>query len=289
MDTAPVAETKTAKWTWLTEGLLIAAAPIAAYLLALSYISGYAEYFQIPTELLSLNAITLFVVGGKILSLAMFVYLFVLFVFQFISADSPIVVRILVVLPWFVLAYVEAIFFRFRWREWRMNFIIFLVLVVELFIVPLVHRDKSSYVEKLREETRRFNAGRSLANRMFQSKRAAWVSIFGICVWFSLTLANKGGRFEAMWKTEFLVPSSAPGNVVLCTYGDYLVVAPFDKQTKEVERSFSLLKKGDDPKLLLQLQAVGPLRVKDTSAEVRPGQASLSSPPQKEKAHHPPD
>ncbi len=289
MDTIPLAEANTTKWTWLTEGLLIAAAPIAAYLLALSYISGYAEYFQIPMELISLNAITLFVVGGKILSLGIFVYLFVFFVFQFISADSPIVVRILVVLPWFVLVYVEAIFFRFRWREWGMSLIFFLVLVVELFIFPLVHRDKSSYVEKLREDTRRFNAGRSLAVRMFQSKRAPWVWILGICVWFSLTLANKGGRFQAMWKTEFLVPSSAPGNVVLCTYGDYLVVAPFDKQTREVERSFSLLKKGDDPKLLLQLQAVGPLRVKDTSAEVRPGQPSLSPLPQKEKTHHPPD
>lgn len=282
MDNTQLTETKTVKWPWLTEGLLIAAAPVAAYLLALSYISGYAGYFQIPMELLSLNAITLFVVGGKILSLTLFAYLLVIFVFQFIPADNPIVPRLLVILPWFVLMYVEATFFKFVWREWYMNLIVFLVLAIELLILPLVHRDKPSYAEKLREDTRRFNARKSLAVRIFQNKRAALVSILCIYVWFSLTLANKGGRFEAMGKTEFLVPSSAPGSVVLCTYGDYLIIVPFDKQTKEIDRKFSLLKKGDDPKLLLQLQIVGPLHLKDTSAQVGSDQTPKPI-PQKEK------
>ena len=196
------------------------------------------------------------------MSLVIFVFLFLFLILQFLPADSPILARILLLLPWAALIYVEAVFFRFAWREWRMNFIVFSALVLELFIIPFIHKDKPSYIEKLKEETRRFNAGRSLAARMFQSERTAWLWIFGMCVWFSLTLTDKGGRFEAMWKTEFLVPSSAPGNVVLCTYGDYMVLAPFDKRTKEVEHSFSLLKKGDDPKLLLQWQSVGPLHIK---------------------------
>lgn len=59
-----------------------------------------------------------------------------------------------------------------------------------------------------------------------------------------------------------MVPASAPGSVVLCTYGDYVILAPFDKQTKEVARAISILKKGDDPRLLLQLERIGPLHLK---------------------------
>lgn len=250
----------TNKSKWLTEGLLIAAAPVAAYLLALSYISGYARYFQIPVELLSLNAGTLFVIGGKILSVAIIIFMFLMLIFQFLSADSPILVKILMVLPWVALVYLEAVLFRFPWREWRLNLIFSVVLALEFFIIPLRHTDKPSYVEKLQEETRRFNAGRSLSARIFQSKPIVW--LFGFLVWFSLTISSDAGHFEAMWKTDFLIPSSEPAHVVVSTYGDYIIVAPFDKQTKEIERSFSLLKKGDDPKILFQWQSVGPLHMK---------------------------
>jgi hypothetical protein len=252
----------TSKSKWLTEGLVIAAAPVAAYVLALAYISGYAGYFQIPVEFLSLNAGTLFVIGGKILAAAILIYFFLFLIFQFLPADSPILARILMLLPWATLVYVESLLFRFPWREWRLKLIILIVLAVELFVFPLMHKDKPSYAEKLREETRRFNAGRSLAVRMFQSERMTRISMFGFLLYFSLTISSDAGHFEAMWKKEFLIPASAPANVVVSTYGDYLVVAPFDKQTKEIERSFFLLKKGEDPKFVLEWQSVGPLHMK---------------------------
>jgi len=68
--------------------------------------------------------------------------------------------------------------------------------------------------------------------------------------------------FFAKWKQEFLVPVSSPDSVVLSSFGEYLIVAPFDRKTKAVERSFSILKKGEDPKLLLRWELVGPLRLK---------------------------
>jgi len=46
MDTAQPAETITTKPTWITEGLLIASAPVAAYLLALNYISWLRKLFS---------------------------------------------------------------------------------------------------------------------------------------------------------------------------------------------------------------------------------------------------
>lgn len=271
MDTGEPAEIKTTKSTWLTEGLLIAAAPAAAYVLALNYISGYASYFQIPMEFLSLNVTTMFVVGGKILSLAFLVYLFVLLPFHFLPAgDSPLLHRILAILPWAALLYIQVMFFGRRWHEWRSTLFLFLFIAADFFLLPLIHRDKTSYMEKLREENRRFHAVRlTVAHQLLTSDRSRRIFTYGIWIWFSLTAAQNAGRFEAMWKKEFLVPASRPESVVLCAYGDYMILAPFDKRTGEVARSFSILKKENGDPQLLQWESVGPLHVK---AELAPSQ-----------------
>jgi len=65
-----------------------------------------------------------------------------------------------------------------------------------------------------------------------------------------------------MWKREFLVPAPPPDTVVLSSFGETMIIAPFDRKTREVERSFSILKKGEDPKLLLRWEVVGPLQLK---------------------------
>jgi hypothetical protein len=249
---------------WFTEGLLIAAAPVAAYLLTLNYINGYASYFQIPLEFLSLNVPTMFVVGGKILSASLLVYLFFLLVGRFVPAeDGPLLHRILVILPWVGLLYIQILFFGKKWHEWRETFIFSLLLVAMLFILPLVHTDKKSYTEKLLEDSRRFHAVRPrLAAMFFRGDGGRRVILYGTWAWFALTASQNAGRFEAMWKTKFLVSASSPETVAICTYGDNTILSTFNRETKEVEQSFSIRKKGDDPNLLLEWQEVGPLRLK---------------------------
>jgi hypothetical protein len=264
MDTTQPIESRTAKSIWLTEGLLIAGAPVAAYVLALVYINGYADYFQIPMEFLSLNVTTMFVVGGKILFLAFLVYLFVMLPLHFLpAADSPFVNRSLVILPWAALLCIKVMFFGRRWQEWRSTLFYFLLMVAYFFLLPLIYRDKGSYMEKLREDDRRFHSARTtVAHKLLTSDRGRRIIIYYIWIWFSLSAAQNAGRFEAMWKKEFLVPASRPESVILSTFGDNMIVAPFDRKTKEVERSFSILKKGEDPNLLLRWEMVGPLQVR---------------------------
>jgi hypothetical protein len=118
-------------------------------------------------------------------------------------------------------------------------------------------------MEKLREDDRRFHSARTtVAHKLLTSDRGRRIIIYYIWIWFSLSAAQNAGRFEAMWKKEFLVPASRPESVILSTFGDNMIVAPFDRKTKEVERSFSILKKGEDPNLLLRWEMVGPLQVR---------------------------
>ena len=257
-------EQSTAKSTWVSEGILIASAPVAASVVALTYIAGYASYFEIPTEFLSLNVTTLFVVGGKILNLALFAFLLFFFVFQLVpDTDNPLRRRILAISPWAVLLFLQVLFFDGKWREWLSTLMWTLLLVLTLFVGPLLHRGKSSYMERLSEADRRFNAGpQTVAHQLLLSNRSARILIFAFYVFFVLTAAYSYGRFDAMWKKEFLVPASSPDSVVLSSFGDNVLVAPFDRKTKQVERSFSILKKGEDPKLLLRWEVVGPLQPK---------------------------
>jgi hypothetical protein len=66
----------------------------------------------------------------------------------------------------------------------------------------------------------------------------------------SVSVAMDMGRAVATRQRDYLVPASAPTTVVLSHFGETLVVAPFNRSTKEVEPSFWVIKIGEDPKLL---------------------------------------
>lgn len=103
--------------TWISEGLLIASAPVAVYLLTLSYISGYSSYFNIPMEFLSLNVTTLFAVGGKVLFVGLLTYATFLMLFLlWPHSDSPILKRALTIFPFVALLFIKVMFFGKQWK-----------------------------------------------------------------------------------------------------------------------------------------------------------------------------
>jgi len=251
--------------TWISEGLLIALAPVAAYLLTLSYIGGYVGFFNIPTEFISLNLTTLFSVAGNIMFVAMFVYgLFLMFFFLWPHTDSPILKRSLRIFPFAALLWVQLMFFGKRWHEWITTLFFFAVLGLQFFTLPLIGRTTGlSYAEKLSEFDGRESArADTVVGHLINSSLGPRLVTVALWTWVSLVASNNAGRFFAMWKQEFLVPASSPDWVVLSSFGENMIVAPFDRKTKVVERSFSIIKKGEDPKLLLRWEVVGPLRLK---------------------------
>jgi hypothetical protein len=130
-------EQPNANSTWISEGLLIASAPVAAYLLTLSYIGGYVRFFQIPTEFISLNITALFSVAGNIVFVGMFVYvLFLVFFLLWPHTDSPILWRALRVFPFAALLLIQLMFFGKRWHEWVGSLFIFAFLVMHYFTTP---------------------------------------------------------------------------------------------------------------------------------------------------------
>lgn len=259
-------EQSTVNTNWITESVLIASAPVVAYVLALSYIAGYAGYFDIPTDFISLSVGTLFSVGGHIVSIGLLLFgLFVGFFVWWPHSDSPILWRVKAVSPWAALLLIQLAFFGKRWQEWIANLFLFAVLIAHFFLIPRIGRDQlTTYSQKLRDcDLRKWGSHPTVTDYFFRSSLGGRIITVMFWTWFSLTVSYNGGRFDAMWHQNFLVPASSPDNVVLSSFGESMIVAPFDRKTKEVERSFLILRKGEDPKLLLRWELIGPLKLKN--------------------------
>jgi magnesium-transporting ATPase (P-type) len=96
-----------------------------------------------------------------------------------------------------------------------------------------------------------------------------------MCYGLFFLLAMKFGELRASGQVPFLVTTSSSSQemVLLRAYGDVLIFAPFNRKTREVQKSFTIIKIGD-LKTALTLEDVGDL----TPVLVKPSAAS-SSPP----------
>jgi len=181
-------EQSAAKSTWISESILIASAPAAAYLLSYSYIAGYADYFHIPTEFISLNIATMFSIARPILVLLLMVYTLFIMLFLFWPlTDNPIRTRTVRIFPFAALTLLQLLFFGKHWYEWIGSFSVLAYLAAQFFLVPLIGRSRvPSYTEKLREYDRRESArpptvtdhfiGSSLGQRVLTVAFWTWFS-----------------------------------------------------------------------------------------------------------------
>lgn len=86
--------------------------------------------------------------------------------------------------------------------------------------------------------------------------------VIGLLI-FGLFVAYNAGRAQALKQEEFLILSGSPEAVVLRQYEDNLILAPFDRDTRKVEKSFFIVKASDESRPLFTLEKVGPLRSTD--------------------------
>jgi len=106
-----------AKPLWISEGILLASAPVAAYLLGVAYISGYMDFFHIPSDFVSVNATALFSASTGILFVGVIVLLLFTLVFTiWPRSDNPILRRVLIIFPIFALLFIKLMLFGRIWH-----------------------------------------------------------------------------------------------------------------------------------------------------------------------------
>jgi H+/gluconate symporter-like permease len=142
-------------------------------------------------------------------------------------------------------------------------FILFIYFGAQKFIFPLIsQKDKDSYVAKIeadedaewknREDKEAFSV---YLMRILGHKNIILV----INLMLAVQLVHLSGELYASKRTKYLVPTNDMSKVVLNIYGDSIVYASFDKNTKKVKPVFSVSKLASDPNLVFNLEEIGPL------------------------------
>jgi hypothetical protein len=255
------------------DALMVAAIPLLGYAVAHLVQRGFCDAFGIPANLIVLDTISVVIAMSALLSfggLALF-------------GSRSMVGMLLRSAPPGIRAYLEPIsipltfllmlawFFRYGWFFIAAVGMVALLLDVACLIIPaLTPRGEGNYLERLRalrlrrerqERIARDQDGQTIVHKAIAVLGAHPLRVI-IASCIILPFAFTVGRSHARIQRGYLVANTDPEMVNLAIYGDKMILAPFHRDTKQVEQSFVILKVGEDPDLVLTREEIGPLRTR---------------------------
>lgn len=95
-------------------------------------------------------------------------------------------------------------------------------------------------------------------NLLPSATSAVFKGLITLLLIVSISLGFVFGQNDAKTRVDYLVANTRPESVVLKIYDDTIILAPFDRVSKAVFKSFTIHKVGASP-LQFTTQAVGPL------------------------------
>jgi hypothetical protein len=243
---------------WLTIGVLAAFIPFAGYVTAFLYELGFVSHFKIPVQFITLDWTTVLIAGVVVFGILFLVLLAV----NLISPSFlPIKNAVRVALFRTIMSAVAVIPMALLVQGWFRVVVLAIPLFwafIEFAFPYIVYRGKGTYMERLELAQRKYpSRDHSLVGRI--PNRVFWLLV--LLLWISW-LAFSMGLSSASRQKEFLVVNTSPEAVVLRPYHDHLVCAYFDRESREVDRSFFVLDTASGSEIILTREQVGPLRVK---------------------------
>lgn len=149
------------------------------------------------------------------------------------------------------------------WEDWVELFILLLALPIGYFLAPFTTQKKvKGYRNKLQAQYESNVKQTDPLIATIEKYVGTWALVIVLIIGFTLTMAYIDGRAHAMGQRDFLVSSTNENSVVLRVYGGNLICAPLDVKDKETSTAFFVIKLDDEPRPVLFLTSVGPLRVK---------------------------
>jgi len=221
---------------WVSQGIVVAAVPLIGYAMAFLYEVGFCGEFGIPLEFISVNLTTVFIAVGTLL----------------------LVVAISLFYVVLVMNLAVAIIFWGLWYELIMVAFLFAFFVFWIFVSPWITQKEGAYIKRVEAQRKVDSQAKTIIDYVI--RYIGWGNSFVIfLVLFFVALSYIAGISHAKKQTEFLIPSTYPNSVVLRVYGDNMICAPFNAENKEVQRDFFIIKMGDDSRLILKPEGIGPL------------------------------
>lgn len=262
---------------WLSEGLIaaasegfiVAAISVTAYLFTFVYEAGFAKVFGIPLSFVTVGLTDVFIAGGSLLLAGLLVLTVGNLAFM-VSAKfgGPIWRRIVSLTPMFLCSIALFFFVAGTRLQEALTGLIgawLMILLFEFGFPLLTQRHKNGYREKLRAQDKL--DARTMDVPGYLAKRLG-SRLYSIIYTLMLTLfvIYYAGQSAALRQSRFLVASTSPEMVVLRVYGDKIICVPFNRDTRQVEQSFVVLRMAQDPDLMLRPEDIGPFNVKGHKA-----------------------
>jgi hypothetical protein len=247
--------------TNLSEGILIAIASSGAYLLAFYYEKGFSSFFEIPVNFVSVSFVNIFIFGTFLIGFLVLFFLpaniVTLVLFRLPPELSRSVFPVLL-----CLVFIAVHLYTFGLSNWTPLVIGVAValffLLFELVWPLIMHRDRSRYIEKL-EAQRELDKKEVNLVDLIQRLYGIGPIITILALLLGINFSESVGKAQAMKQTDFLVTNTSLEMVVLQIYGENMICAPFNRDTKEVQTRFTIIKMAEDSKLAFNLEKVGPL------------------------------
>jgi hypothetical protein len=257
----------------LSETLIIAAVPFAAYVVLFVYRAGYFDVYKLPIQFISFNLAEVFIVAGALGGVILIVFGVANFVLTFLPSKwhTPSVIeRFWRILPMFILAVAFAFLYSEQSSVWVVFLAFLVIMLAIMFLPPLFSRQiQGSYLEKMAILDQQRPATDGMWKTSLVYRTAAFFGPHFIIVvfytWIFLYVTYNAGYASALNQRMFRIATTSPEMVVLYMTDDKIIAAPFDRNTKLVEPSFAVLDTNDGTNVTYRLEEVGPLQLKQVS------------------------
>jgi len=229
---------------YIPEGVKVLIASASAYLGAYLYQIGYAGYFGLPREIVTVSLPNLLLFGATIVVVVILSYQFLSLFITIHDEHGEVIKKSvvgMVLKKWGIASAIGLSLWLFSgyqledvWGFW------YLILFVSLdFIVPIFRSKETSYAEALREWIALSFAPKQNNEKSFISSPQA-KRIFFLLVLFILasTYCLALGRGEARRRKEF---GFIGEEAIVARYDDQLVMCRFDSGSGQFTRNFRLL------------------------------------------------
>jgi hypothetical protein len=252
--------TPTDKRSWLTEGIVLAAIPVMAYVLAFGYEYGYYLAYGFPQELISVDLNRVFAAGVIFLAGVLSVVILTSVALALLPSEHPLAPAIAQAVV-YVLAYLVFLNYlgRFDIFGWVFGLTLAAYLLYKFALPVLTQRHVPGYVQKYQHQEQAHQTHPTLFRAMLRAigpLPGTILTYFSIAVLLSVTF---GWHLATAREYYFVVPGE-PERVVLRIYGDSIVLAGLDRSTQRILREYTVLRRTAGP-VTLREEHIGPLTV----------------------------
>ena len=248
------------QFKYVSEGIVLAGIPLLSYLVTFAYQAGYANYFHIPIELISINITTILVSFSALLGSIFFVYAISNFLWQYAPKDNDAVSFVIRrFIKFAIIFFIGLTPFILKWYAWVIFFIAILLVAYNEFIYPLIsQRDKTTYAEKLAAQIKAdVNVGKHLLWHEIDKRTGEWFVTAIIYSYMAIAFAYNIGIQSAENKQYFFKINH--NTVILAIYDDLAVTANYSPKSQLLDQNL-FFDKIDNGKFSLFRERIGKLK-----------------------------